>query len=137
MKKCKVSICGCKAIEAMVYDYWNGFAMPYIAFSEVQKFVDEYTNEFVEITFSDGVLKLYDMQESHTELIYPMTIEGEVVYDLGHIGYCFEIVEDAITESISYIEDDQVVVAVRSNQPFEGAEFDGEMFVLYNQFKLN
>jgi len=105
MKDCKVNICGCKGVEALVYDFWNGFAMPYIKFKDIQFFADEYSNEFVEITFS--------------------------------VGYCFEIIEDAITESISYIEDDQVVVAVRSNLPFEGAEFDGEMFVLYNQFKLN
>lgn len=91
MKKCKVSICGCKAIKAMVYDYWNGFAMPYIAFSEVQEFVEEYTNEFVDMTFVDGVLRLYDMQESHTELLYPQEIEGVVYYDLGGLGYCFEI----------------------------------------------
>lgn len=136
MKDCKVNICGCKGVEALVYDFWNGFAMPYIKFKDIQFFADEYSNEFVEITFNDGVLKLYDMQESHTELIYPITIDGEVLYDLGHLGYCFEIIEDAITESISYIEDDQVVVAVRSNLPFEGAEFDGEMFVLYNQFNL-
>ena len=120
----------------MVYDYWNGFAMPYIAFSEVQKFVDEYTNEFVEITFVDGVLKLYDMQESHTEEIFPQEIEGVVYYDLGNLGYCFEVEEEQIVESLSYIEDDQIVVAIRSNKPFEGADFDGEMYVLYNQIQL-
>lgn len=136
MKKCKVSICGCKAIEAMVYDYWNGFAMPYIAFSEVQCFADNYTNEFVEITFVDGVLKLYDMQESHTEEIYPKEIDGVVYYDLGGLGYCFEVEDEPIVQSLSYIEDDQIVVAVRSNRPFEGADFDGFMYVMYNQFKL-
>lgn len=136
MKKCKVSICGCEAIEAMVYDYWNGFAMPFIPFSEVQKFADNYTNEFVEITFVDGVLKLYDMQESHTEEIYPREIAGVVCYDIGDLGYSFEIEDEPIVESLSYIEDDQIVVAVRSNKPFEGAEFDGEMYVLYNQFNL-
>lgn len=136
MKKCKVSICGCKAIEAMVYDYWNGFAMPYIAFSEVQEFVDEYTNEFVEITFVDGILKLYDMQESHTEEIYPQEIEGVIYYDLGKLGYCFEVEDEPIVQSLSYIEDDQIIVAVRSNKPFEGADFDGFMYVMYNQFKL-
>ena len=136
MKKCKVSICGCKAIEVMVYDYWNGFAMPYIAFSEVQKFVDEYTNEFVEITFVDGVLKLYDMQESYTEFLFPQEIHGVVYYDLGCLSYCFEVEEEPIVESLSYIEDDQIIVAVRSNKPFDGADFDGEMYVLYNQFKL-
>jgi hypothetical protein len=136
MKKCKVSICGCQAIEAMVYDYWNGFAMPYIAFSEVQKFVDEYTNEFVEITFVDGVLKLYDMQESYTEFLFPVSIEGVVYYDLGGLGYSFEIEDEPIVESLSYIEDNQIVVAVRSNKPFEGAEFDGEMYVMYNQIQL-
>lgn len=120
----------------MVYDYWNGFAMPYIAFSEVQEFVDEYTNEFVEITFVDGILKLYDMQESHTEEIYPKEIEGVVYYDLGNLGYCFEVEEEPIVQSLSYIEDDQIILEVRSNKPFEGADFDGFMYVLYNQFKI-
>lgn len=133
MKKCKVSICGCEAIEAMVYDYWNGFAMPFIPFSEVQKFADNYTNEFVEITFVDGVLKLYDMQESHTEEIYPKEIEGVIYYDLGHLGYSFEIEDEPIVQSLSYIEDGKIVVSIRSNKPFEGADFDGEWYFLYNQ----
>jgi hypothetical protein len=90
MKSCKVTICGVKGIDALVYGYWNGFARPLIPFRELETFASEYTNEFIEITVVNGVLRLYDMQESHTELIYPKEIEGELFYDLGELGFCFE-----------------------------------------------
>lgn len=90
MKSCKVTICGVKGIDALVYGQWNGFARPLIPFRAIGEFAEEYTNEFIEITVVNGVLKLYDMQESMTELIYPKEIEGELFYDLGNLGFCFE-----------------------------------------------
>lgn len=93
MKSCKVTICGFKGIDALVYGQWNGFARPLIPFRELDTFSSEYTNEFIEITVVNGVLRLYDMQESMTEFIYPKEIEGELFYDLGNLGFCFEIEE--------------------------------------------
>lgn len=90
MKRCNVNLSGGKGIDALVYGYWNGFARPLIPFREVNKFCEEYTNEFIDMEFHNGVLRLYDMQESHTELIYPQEIEGELFYDLGNLGFCFE-----------------------------------------------
>lgn len=93
MKSCKVTICGVKGIDALVYGQWNGFARPLIPFRAIGEFAEEYTNEFIEITVVNGVLKLYDMQESMTEFIYPKEVEGELFYDLGNLGFCFEIEE--------------------------------------------
>lgn len=93
MKSCKVTICGVKGIDALVYGQWNGFARPLIPFRAIGEFAEEYTNEFIEITVVNGVLKLYDMQESMTEFIYPKELEGELFYDLGNLGFCFEIEE--------------------------------------------
>lgn len=90
MKSCKVNLSGGKGIDALVYGYWNGFSRPFIPFRELETFAIEYTNEFFDITVKHGVLRLYDMQESHTELIYPREIEGELFYDLGDLGFCFE-----------------------------------------------
>jgi hypothetical protein len=91
MKSCKVNICGGKGIDALVYGQWNGFANPLIPFKAVSEFAEEYTNEFIDMSFTNGVLRLYDMQESHTEIIYPKEIEGELFYDLGNLGFVFEI----------------------------------------------
>jgi hypothetical protein len=91
MKSCKVNLSGGKGIDALVYGYWNGFSRPMIPFRAVDEFAREYTNDdFIDISFTNGVLRLYDMQESHTEIICPIEIEGELFYDLGNLGFCFE-----------------------------------------------
>jgi hypothetical protein len=90
MKSCKVNLSGGKGFDALVYGYWNGWSRPMFPFRVISEFAEEYTNVFFDITVVNGVLRLYDMEESHTELIYPKEIEGELFYDLGNLGFCFE-----------------------------------------------
>jgi hypothetical protein len=119
--------------KALINDgeHWNGWLMPYIPFSEIADFANDKTNEYVEIDFTNGVLKLYDMDESFTHIVYPQEIEGVLYYYLGDLGYCFEEYEETFVESNAYMEDGVRVVAIRSNHPFESADFDGQYFFKY------
>jgi|LakMenEpi03Aug12_release.lakeMendotaPanAssembly.Ray.scaffolds.fasta_scaffold449299_2 hypothetical protein len=71
---------------------WNGWAMPYISVHSIHDMINELNGEYYCLGF-DGdklVIDYADDFESTNDILDPIEIDGEIYYDFGWLGFCFE-----------------------------------------------
>jgi hypothetical protein len=80
---------------------WNGWAMPYISVNSIHDLINELNGEYYSLIF-DGdnlVIDYADDFESTQDILEPIVIDGDVYYDFGWLGFCFEAMDVADYEN--------------------------------------
>lgn len=75
---------------------WNGWANPLINHESVQAVLDVLHDGEYQIAKMDGnkvYLKDLQFEDNEADILEPIVIDGDVYYDFGYLGFCFEAMD--------------------------------------------
>lgn len=75
---------------------WNGWANPLIHHESVQAVLDVLHDGEYQLAKMDGnkvYLRDLQFEDNEADILEPIVIDGDVYYDFGYLGFCFEAMD--------------------------------------------